>query len=153
MAANSPYESAAATVSNPLMTQAASSPPVDPVWRAISAETMKIPEPIIDPTTIMVESNKPRPRTNPDDSVLVTTPSITSVDVGSDIAPLLFNSRERQSPDWRLLNPPIGRLAFPGFDHAFRAFTKPATSRYCRPPPPGFPAPIRSRPTPITSPP
>src|SRR5882757_274298 len=90
MAANSPYESAAATVSNPLMTQAASSPPVDPVWRAISAETMKIPEPIIDPTTIMVESNKPRPRTNPDDSVSVTIGSITSVDVGSDIAPLLF---------------------------------------------------------------
>src|SRR5712671_6645868 len=113
MAANSPYESAAATVSNPLMTQAASSPPVDPVWRAISAETMKIPEPIIDPTTIMVESNKPRPRTNPDDSVSVTIGSITSVDIGSDIAPLLFNSRERQSPDWRLLNPPIGRLAFP----------------------------------------
>src|SRR5580765_2817077 len=62
---------------------------------------MKIPEPIIDPTTIMVESNKPSPRTNPDDSVSVTIGSITSVDVGSDIAPLLFNS----------LGAPISRLA------------------------------------------
>jgi hypothetical protein len=29
---------------------------------------MKMPEPIIEPTTIVVESNKPSPRTNPDDS-------------------------------------------------------------------------------------
>src|SRR5258706_13252600 len=130
MAANSPYESAAATVSNPLMTQAASSPPVDPVWRAISAETMKIPEPIIDPTTIMVESNKPRPRTNPDDSVSVTTPSITSEDVGSDIAPLLFNSRERQSPDWRALKKPSRWIAVPGLGYAFGGFTEAGTSGY-----------------------
>src|SRR5258706_2690755 len=95
-------EGAGAAVSNPLMNRAAGSRPVDAVWRAISAETMKIPEPIIAPTKIMVESNKPRPRTNPDDSVSVTIGSITSVDVGSDIAPLLFNSRERQSPDWRV---------------------------------------------------
>jgi len=32
----------------------------------MSAETMKMPEPIIEPTTIVVESNKPRPRTNPE---------------------------------------------------------------------------------------
>src|SRR5712672_1794879 len=89
---------------------------------------MKIPEPIIDPTTIMVESNKPRPRTNPDDSVSVTIGSITSVDIGSDIAPLLFNSRECQSPDWRLLNPPIGRLAFAG---SCLGFSRPCGSRYC----------------------
>src|SRR6267154_6469347 len=35
----------------------------DPTCRAISAETMKIPEPIIDPATIMVASNTDRSRT------------------------------------------------------------------------------------------
>ena len=48
------------------MTHAASKPPVDPALRAMSAETMKMPEPIIDPTTIVVESNKPKPRTKPE---------------------------------------------------------------------------------------
>src|SRR5216684_3016956 len=109
---------------------------------------MKIPEPIIDPTTIMVESNKPRPRTNPDDSVSVTIGSITSVDVGSDIAPLLFyppgNANlpiggfgRRQSGDWRSRAPA----------YAFRDFTVAATSRYCRARSPGFAAQIRSRTT------
>src|SRR5260370_2047207 len=70
------------------MTQAASSPPVDPVWRAMSADTMKIPEPIIDPTTIIVESKRPRPRTNPDDSVSAATPVIAG-DLTSHIPPLL----------------------------------------------------------------
>ncbi len=32
--------------------------------REISAETMKMPEPIIDPITIAVELNKPSPRTS-----------------------------------------------------------------------------------------
>jgi hypothetical protein len=31
----------------------------------MSAETMKIPEPIIEPATTIVESNKPKPRTKP----------------------------------------------------------------------------------------
>src|SRR5579872_899120 len=75
------------------MTQAASRPPVDLVCRALPEKKMKIPEPIIDPTTIMVESNKPRPRTNPDDSVSVMT-SLTSRVFGSDIAPLLFRSTD-----------------------------------------------------------
>src|SRR5579884_169767 len=35
------------------------------ISRAISAETMKIPEPIMVPITTMVESNRFRPRTNP----------------------------------------------------------------------------------------
>ena len=30
----------------------------------MSAETMKMPEPIIEPTTTIVESNSPRPRLN-----------------------------------------------------------------------------------------
>src|SRR6266853_1693441 len=71
------------------MTQAASSPPVEPVCRAISADTMKIPDPIIDPTTIIVESNRPRPRTNPDDSVCAAA-SVTTEDLKSDIGHSLF---------------------------------------------------------------
>src|SRR5437867_9629668 len=34
----------------------------------MSAETMKMPEPIIDPATIIVESSRPRPRMKPVDS-------------------------------------------------------------------------------------
>ena len=30
----------------------------------MSAETMKMPEPIMDPTTTIVESNRPSPRVN-----------------------------------------------------------------------------------------
>jgi len=33
--------------------------------RDISAETMKMPDPIIDPATSMVESNRPSPRVKP----------------------------------------------------------------------------------------
>ena len=51
-------------VSAPVSTQATSSHPGLPIVRAISAETMKMPEPIIDPTTTIVESNRPRPRVN-----------------------------------------------------------------------------------------
>jgi len=47
MAASSPYESAPATVRTPVITQAA---------RAMFADTMKIPDPIIAPTTSIVES-------------------------------------------------------------------------------------------------
>src|ERR1700691_3984285 len=50
------------------MIQARSNPPVDPVLRPISAETMKMPEPIMEPTTMVVESNRPKPRTNPEES-------------------------------------------------------------------------------------
>ncbi len=42
------------------MTQEASSQPALPSCRDISAETMKIPDPIMDPATIIVESNSPR---------------------------------------------------------------------------------------------
>jgi hypothetical protein len=31
----------------------------------MSAETMKMPEPIIEPTTIITQSRRPRPRMNP----------------------------------------------------------------------------------------
>src|SRR5690349_13243379 len=48
------------------MIQASSKPPVEPVWRAISAETMKIPEPIMEPTNIVVESKRPMLRRKPE---------------------------------------------------------------------------------------
>ena len=46
------------------MAHTASSQPAPPTWRAMSAETMKMPDPIIDPATSIVESNSPSPRTN-----------------------------------------------------------------------------------------
>src|SRR5438876_3645419 len=49
------------------MTQVRMSPPAEPTWRAMSADTMKMPEPIIDPATIIVESSSPSPRMNPVD--------------------------------------------------------------------------------------
>src|ERR1700679_2959085 len=49
-------------VSTPVKSQATRSHPALPIWRDMSAETMKIPEPIITPTTTITESNRPRPR-------------------------------------------------------------------------------------------
>jgi hypothetical protein len=40
------------------------------MFRAMSAETMKMPDPIIEPTTTIVESYKPRPRWNSVSSVV-----------------------------------------------------------------------------------
>src|SRR6478672_8058445 len=64
MAANSPYESAAMSVSRPVTSQTTSNQPGEPTCRAMIEETMKMPEPIIEPATSMVESSKPSPRTN-----------------------------------------------------------------------------------------
>jgi len=44
----------------PVISHATSSHPGEPTVRDISALTMKIPEPIIDPTTIAVESTRLR---------------------------------------------------------------------------------------------
>lgn len=49
-------------VSTPATAHATRSQPALPIWRAISAGTIKMPEPIMAPTTIMVESNKFNPR-------------------------------------------------------------------------------------------
>src|SRR5580658_11071423 len=49
-------------VRTPVKSQATSSHAALPIWRDMSAETMKIPEPIITPTTTITESNRPRPR-------------------------------------------------------------------------------------------
>src|SRR5438067_1905203 len=64
MAASSPYDNAAVIVRTPVTTQAISSQPGLPSCLAIAADTMKIPDPIIDPVTTMVESNNPSSRLN-----------------------------------------------------------------------------------------
>ena len=57
--------SAAITVSAPVTPHTTSSQPAEPTNRAMSAETMKTPEPIIEPATSIVESSKPRPLMKP----------------------------------------------------------------------------------------
>src|SRR5260370_42485146 len=51
-------------VRNPVTAQAPISKAGEPTSRAISAETMKMPEPIIEPVTSIVELVRPRPLTN-----------------------------------------------------------------------------------------
>src|SRR5437764_13549899 len=46
------------------MIQTTNNHPGEPTCREISAETMKMPDPIIEPATSMVESSNPRPRMN-----------------------------------------------------------------------------------------
>src|SRR6266481_288821 len=65
MVASSEQHSAPVIVINPATAQASSSHPGAPINRADSAEVMKMPEPIIDPITIMVASSGPRARTRP----------------------------------------------------------------------------------------
>ena len=63
MAASSAQESAPVIVSTPATAQATSNQPGEPTNFADSAETRKIPDPIIDPITIIVASKTLRPRT------------------------------------------------------------------------------------------
>ena len=56
-------------MSRPVTIQTTSNHPGEPTCLEIPPETMKIPDPIIDPATIIVESSKPSPRTNPVDLV------------------------------------------------------------------------------------
>src|ERR1041384_7903662 len=64
MPASSPYDRAAGTVSTPVISQATSSQPGLPTCRAVSADTRKMPEPIIEPTTTALASSSPRARLN-----------------------------------------------------------------------------------------
>src|SRR5215510_1755052 len=64
IAANSAQHSAPVIVSTPASAQAISSHPGEPTNRDDSADVIKIPEPIIDPTTIMVASSRLKPRTS-----------------------------------------------------------------------------------------
>ena len=65
-----PRHIAPSTVIRPVTTHAASNQPGAPTSRADSAEVMKIPEPIIDPTTIIVASSVPSSRTKAPGSVV-----------------------------------------------------------------------------------
>src|SRR5690349_10075574 len=63
IAASSAQQSAPVIVSTPASAHATSSHPGEPTRREDSAEVMKMPEPIIDPTTIIVASSRLSPRT------------------------------------------------------------------------------------------
>src|SRR6266404_5494879 len=65
MVASSAQQSAPVIVIKPATAHANSNQPGAPINRADSADTMKMPEPIIDPITIMVASTGPRARTKP----------------------------------------------------------------------------------------
>jgi hypothetical protein len=65
MVANSEQQSAPVIVINPATAHASSSQPGAPINRADSAEVMKMPDPIIEPITIMVASSGPSARTSP----------------------------------------------------------------------------------------
>ena len=64
IAANSPYVSAPSNVTTPDSTHTSSSTPGACTCRRISAETMKMPDPIIDPTTSAVASRREIALTN-----------------------------------------------------------------------------------------
>src|SRR5690242_9449533 len=106
IAASSPYVTAAITVISPLITHARSSRPGDPTSRPISAETMKMPEPIIEPMTIVVASYRRRPLMSSGSDLLTVEPA--SVEVA--ISDHCFNLR---SP---LFRQDLDRLRF-GLEH------------------------------------
>src|SRR3954470_8586970 len=62
MAANSAQHSAPVMVMVPASTHATSNHPGEPTRRDDSADTIKIPDPIMEPTTIIVASTKPSDR-------------------------------------------------------------------------------------------
>src|SRR5678815_1108898 len=72
IAASSAQHSAPVMVSTPASAQATSSQPGEPTRRDDSADVMKIPDPIIEPTTIIVASSRLRPRTSLAGVTLVT---------------------------------------------------------------------------------
>src|SRR5215813_13351523 len=63
--ASSEQQIAPVIVRKPATAQANSNQPGAPLSRADSADVIKMPEPIIDPITIMVASTGPSPRTKP----------------------------------------------------------------------------------------
>src|SRR4029077_1429846 len=65
MVANSEQHSAPVIVSKPASAHPSNSQPGAPLNRDDSADTMKIPDPIIEPITIMVASIGPSARTRP----------------------------------------------------------------------------------------
>src|SRR5438067_2676158 len=65
MVASSAQQSAPVIVIKPATAHANSNQPGAPINRADSADVMKMPEPIIEPITIIVASTGPRARTRP----------------------------------------------------------------------------------------
>src|SRR4029078_4295257 len=70
MAARSPYARAPSTVITPAASHASMSQSGELTVREMSAETMKIPDPIMDPATSIVASVRDRALTNPPDDAL-----------------------------------------------------------------------------------
>jgi hypothetical protein len=64
IAASSAQHNAPVMVITPASAQATSSQPGEPINLELSAEVMKMPDPIIEPITIIVPSTRVRPRTS-----------------------------------------------------------------------------------------
>src|ERR1044072_2625954 len=85
IAASSAQQSAPLSVSTPASAQAASSQPGEPRSRDDSAEVMKMPEPIIEPTTIIVASSRLRPRSRfGGASLLIRASGYSAIDPSTD---------------------------------------------------------------------
>ena len=83
MVASSEQQSAPVIVIKPATAQASNNQPGAPINRADSADVMKMPDPIIEPITIIVASTGPRARTSPDCcrlSVLLLTATLRRAD-------------------------------------------------------------------------
>src|ERR1700674_5513406 len=97
IAASSAQHSAPVIVSTPASAHAAKSHPGAPTSAADFAETMKMPEPIIDPITIIVASSRLRPRTrcsgSLDVSPLESMNKYRFVDFVEELAARLQNAR------------------------------------------------------------
>src|SRR5438876_12197337 len=76
IAASSPYESAPKIVITPVTIHAISSQKGEFTVREMSAETMKMPEPIIEPATSIVASVSVSALTNSRDDVAVSAPLV-----------------------------------------------------------------------------
>src|SRR5438445_2032149 len=95
------------SVSAPVISHTTKSHPGEPTCRAMSADTIKIPEPIMDPATIIVESKRPSPRTNLASSVVT---FVASSAIGS-----LYQRRDRFPSDYAKLRAPFQeQLTRPG---------------------------------------
>ena len=83
-------------VMTPAMTQARTSQPGVPISRVDSAEVMKMPEPIIEPITIMVASSGPSPRTSFSLGVFIGSQA-SSLTRQTGILPVGSSGRSRQA--------------------------------------------------------
>src|SRR6266404_3596361 len=98
MVASSEQHSAPVMVSKPAIAQARSNHPGAPDNRAVSAEVIKIPEPIIEPTTIIVASTGPSVRIRPDCDGWSLTWKILAREQLHLLFPIGVATRERNRP-------------------------------------------------------